>query len=179
MALWARPAFLQQDVGIDDSIEGRKCDACGRSGHPAKYVVQFGGKAYHKDTLEEVDNEDEEDDDEDDHVSINSKGQEIPSEDFEWYVGSHCRSNAETAHSLIHWKHALNGWVTDQLRSEGHLEPTKLAQREDWSKKKRSEYANGIVDEWEDGNQIKDLYRDFKANLEAARERKMGRWDTR
>ena len=87
-----------------------------------------------------------------------------------------CKSNAETAHRLKHWKFALNEWVVGTLKSEGHLQPQKLAQREDWSKKKRSEYANAVVDAWWENNEIKALYRDFKNNLEAAREGKTGRW---
>lgn len=35
--------------------------------------------------------------------------------------------------------------------------------------KKRRKCANDIVDNWEAHSQIKDLYRDFKINLEAAR----------
>jgi hypothetical protein len=35
---------------------------------------------------------------------------------------------------------------------------------------KRRKYANEIVDLWESEDKIKDLYRDFKMNLETARE---------
>jgi len=40
--------------------------------------------------------------------------------------------------------------------------------------KQRRKYANGVVDDWEANEQIKDLYRDFKTNLETAREASHG-----
>ncbi len=87
-----------------------------------------------------------------------------------------CKANAQTAHSLIHWKYALNEWVIDRLKSDGHLTATKLAEREGWNIKKRNKYANHIVDDWEDEKEIKSLYRDFKIHLETAREGKPTRW---
>jgi hypothetical protein len=214
-------------LGPGDENQGRKCDACGRTNHPASYQIQFGGKAYNKQTLEEIDNdhddEEDEDDGEEDDASVNSRGESIPGVKTSWYVGRYgpivslsnvqichrhflpplpsyfhthgiyplhlplnkltiiclcrfCKGNAETAHRLKHWKYALNEWVIGTLKSEGHLTPHKLTQREDWNKKKRSEYANRIVDDWWENKEIKALYRDFKNNLEAAREGKTGRW---
>jgi len=184
-SLSARPIFYVEGLGLGDENEGRKCDACNRTGHPATFVVQFGGKAYSKETLDEIDNDHDEDDDDDDDddnggddASVDSQGRSIPSEKTSWYVGRFCKGNAETAHALIHWKHALNDWVIETLKGEGHLTPQKLAQREDWSKKKRSEYANGIVDGWWESKEIKGLYRDFKNTLEVARQGKTGRWRT-
>lgn len=77
---------------------------------------------------------------------------------------------------LIHWKHALNEWVVNSLENEGHLEPSKLAARDKMKPKQRLKNANHIVDSWEANGQIKSLYRDFKGQLEAAREAKQGRW---
>ena len=87
-----------------------------------------------------------------------------------------CRANAQTAHSLIHWKHALNDWVVDRLKTDGHLAAPKLAEREDWSTNKRNKFAIRIVDEWEAEGEIKALYRDFKINLDHARQGKLTRW---
>jgi hypothetical protein len=78
---------------ISGEFEDRKCDACGRTNHPAKFEIQFGGKAYHKDTMDEVDNEHDDDDDSDDDDdgsstgSVDSKGHSIPGVDVTWYVG--------------------------------------------------------------------------------------------
>ena len=88
-----------------------------------------------------------------------------------------CRDNAQQAHALIHWKYALNEWVIDQLENEGYLTPDKLAEREKMKAKKRRDYANELVDGWEATGILKTLYRDFKGQLEAARESKQGRWE--
>lgn len=92
-ALWARPVFMERDITSAEFLD-RKCDACGRTNHPAKFEIQFGGKAYYKETLDEVDNEhdddDEDDEDEDGNistVSMDSKGRSIPGVDVTWYVG--------------------------------------------------------------------------------------------
>lgn len=87
-----------------------------------------------------------------------------------------CRANAQTAHSLIHWKHALNEWVLGNLEGKGHLTQAKLAERDKMKNKQRKKQANEIVDEWEEEGTIKSLYGDFKRSLEAAREGKQERW---
>lgn len=62
-----------------------KCDACNHRKHQPIFAIQFKGKAYHKDTLEEVEQDSEDDDDE--TKSVNSQDQDIPNEDKEWFVG--------------------------------------------------------------------------------------------
>ena len=84
-----------------------------------------------------------------------------------------CKANAETAHALLHWRYHLNSWVLSWLESEDHTSPEKIIEREKWSVKKRSEYANKVVDGMEEKGEIRALYRDFKINLEAAREAKV------
>jgi hypothetical protein len=86
-----------------------------------------------------------------------------------------CKGNAETAHSLIHWKWALNDWVVDTLGKEGHLSSEKARERNKWSDKKKTKYANDLVDSWGKTGDIKSLWKAFKVNLEAAREVKQGR----
>jgi hypothetical protein len=83
---------MESAITPSDEHEGTKCDACGRTNHPATFELQFSGKAYYKDTLDEVDNDHGDDEDEDDEdnsstVSVNSKGQEIPGTEVSWYVG--------------------------------------------------------------------------------------------
>ena len=46
-------------------------------------------------------------------------------------------------------------------------------QREKWSIRKKRDYANEVVDTMEQKGEIRALYRDFKHNLEAAREVKV------
>lgn len=72
------------------------------------------------------------------------------------------------AHSLTHWKYALNEWVVGELKSQGYLTPEKLAAREEMNTKKRSKIAEGIVDSWESSGEIKKLYGLLKAQLETA-----------
>lgn len=75
-------------LGPGNENQGRKCDACGRTNHPATYQIQFGGKAYYKETLEEIDNDrDEDENEEEDDASVNSKGEPIPGVKTTWYVG--------------------------------------------------------------------------------------------
>ncbi|KFY78201.1 hypothetical protein V499_02576 [Pseudogymnoascus sp. VKM F-103] len=177
-ALWSRPQFHEEDISAGGEGEGRKCDACGRSNHPAKFRIQLLGKPYHQDTLEVVEESDAESDDSDsDAASVNSKGQKILSADTDFYLGRFCRANAERAHSLIHWKHALYEWVVQTLSDQGFLDAEKLAERVNWGQRKLGALANEIVDEWMESGEIKGLYRDFRNNLEAARNNKQDRWN--
>lgn len=84
-SLRARPDCYTEDIGLDTEEEGRKCDACGRSKHPAKHTMRFAGTAYHHDTLEDL--YDHSDDEDDDNKSVNSNGFTIPSEEEVYYVG--------------------------------------------------------------------------------------------
>lgn len=174
--LWSRPQFHEEDISAGGEGEGRKCDACGRSNHPAKFRIQLLGKPYFQDTLEDVEESDAESDDSD-SASVNSKGQKVLSADTQFYLGRFCRANAERAHSLIHWKHALYEWVVQTLSDQGFLDAEKLAERVKWGQRKLGALANEIVDEWVESGEIKGLYRDFKNNLEAARNSKQDRWN--
>ncbi|KFZ24092.1 hypothetical protein V502_01426 [Pseudogymnoascus sp. VKM F-4520 (FW-2644)] len=177
-ALWSRPQFHEEDISAGGEGEGRKCDACGRSNHPAKFRIQLLGKPYYQDTLENVEDSDDEDDDgDDDAASVNSKGQKVLPADTEFYLGRFCRANAERAHALIHWKHALYEWVVQTLSDQGFLDAEKLAERVKWGQRKLGALANEIVDEWTEKGEIKGLYRDFRNNLEAARNNKQDRWN--
>jgi hypothetical protein len=124
--------------------------------HVPTWAIQFSGKAYDKDTLEDIE---EDDSDEEDNVSVDENGQELPSEAKEWNSGKVCRDNAQQAHTLIHWKHALNAWVVDALENSGQLRAAKLAARLKLTPKKKRDDANSIVDQWEADGHLKDLYR--------------------
>ena len=86
-SLKARPEF--EDVRVPTMFD-HKCDACNRSGHPAKYQITFSGKAYHRESLEEVSEDEDEDEDEDDAKSHDSRGFSIPSTDVQYFVGRYC-----------------------------------------------------------------------------------------
>lgn len=78
--------------------------------------------------------------------------------------------NAQQTHILVHWKYTLNDWVISTLDGEGELTIEKLASREKMNLKKRTKYANKVVDRWEESGRIKELWHDYKIQLETARE---------
>ncbi|OTB08060.1 hypothetical protein M426DRAFT_317578 [Hypoxylon sp. CI-4A] len=171
-ALKGRPKMesYEMDRGERDSGLYDSCEACGRTNHPASFRVTFSGHPYHQDTLADVESEsDDSEDDGAEHRSIDSMGLVVPSETRSWYVGAVCCSNAETAHSLIHWKYALKEWVEAQLEADGWMKAAKLEERENMRTKQRRKLADQITDEWREKNIVASLYRDFKNNLEDAR----------
>ncbi|KAI9827829.1 MAG: hypothetical protein M1832_004318 [Thelocarpon impressellum] len=174
-ALQARPILYVEPTGV---MEGDKCQACNRSGHPPSFQMQFDGRPYHRESLEAV-SDDEDDDEDDDGKSYNSAGLSVPESETRWLVGRFCKANAETAHSLTHWRHHLNEWVLDFLEGAGHTTPESILRRDGWSSKRRREYANAVVDKMVGAGEIKKLYRAFKDTLEAARDAKPGRYNTR
>ncbi|KAI1451643.1 hypothetical protein F4805DRAFT_83943 [Annulohypoxylon moriforme] len=177
-ALKGRPNILIDEMTPLENGLYDVCEACGRSRHPPTRVISFSGHPYYKDTLGEVESEStsdsdaepgENEDDASDHESIDSQGVALPPVKKKWYVGIICCNNAETAHGLIHWKHALKEWVEEQLQIEGWMNANKLKERERMRDGKRRKLANKIVDGWRGKKIIMSLYRDFKATLEDAR----------
>ncbi|KAI1110749.1 hypothetical protein F5Y14DRAFT_342072 [Nemania sp. NC0429] len=169
-ALKSRPRLESVQLGHIGSGLYDTCEACGRSGHPSTYKIVFSGSAYHKDTLAEVDSDsDSEDDDDNDTASVDTRGMPLPPTTKEWCVGSVCCSNAETAHRLLHWKHALKEWVEERLEDEGWMTGEKLSEREKMKAKKRHALADRIGDDWQKKGIVTALYGDFKSNLEQAR----------
>jgi hypothetical protein len=194
LALQARPDFLSAHLDRQSSAHfGRdKCDACNRSGHPATYEVKFEGKPYDKNSLEPVaprkdanDSDEDGDDsgsessvDENAPVNYDSQGRQILPEETVFYLGKFCMSNAETAHSLQHWRYHLYEWVVEYLESAGWNTPKLIVKRDGWSIRKRRKHANKIVDIMEEQGKIKALYSDFKKEIDTARNAKQGRWDS-
>ncbi|KAH9883874.1 hypothetical protein F4778DRAFT_584907 [Xylariomycetidae sp. FL2044] len=170
-------AYEMDKGGLGDLYE--TCEACGRRGHPATWKIVFQGHPYYKDTLVEVENDssssDEMGSDNDmdargsDHESVDTQDMPLVPTTKAWYVGAVCCSNAETAHSLLHWKHALMEWVEDKLDEDGWMSAQRLKEREKMKAKKRRALANKIVDGWQTDGIITSLYADFKSTLEQAR----------
>ncbi|KAK4154192.1 hypothetical protein C8A00DRAFT_42994 [Chaetomidium leptoderma] len=189
MALRARPYFTNGELPKGDLLASESCGACGRSGHPARHMIAFTGTPYFKDTtnldrlLQPVEvntdsdsgsgsgsasqNQDEDEDEmgEDEDEDGNS----IPKETKQWFIGSVCNSNAETAHTLMHWKQALLDWVDTRLHEEGHMAPAKLAERERMRPKKKCNLVDAILKQWVDRGVVRALYQDFKGTIETAR----------
>lgn len=193
LALQARPDLLSAHLDRQSLAHFMrdKCDACNRSGHPATFEVKFEGKPYDKNSLEPVAprkdaNDSDEDDDDDDESSVDSnapvnhdsQGRPIAPEETTFYLGKFCMSNAETAHSLQHWRYHLYEWVVEYLESAGWNTPKLIVKRDKWSIRKRRKHANKIVDIMEEQGKIKALYGDFKKEIDTARNAKQGRWDS-
>lgn len=171
-ALKARPYFETVELGTGHlATEFEKCQACGRSGHPATWAISFKGKPYDNWTLDEIEKESESDDsesDESEEVDYDADGNRLPAEDKQFFVGANCNSNAETAHCLLHWKPALRDWVNDFLERGGWLAPEKLAERERMKARRRRKLADEIVEDCDQRDIIKRLFADFKHNIEMA-----------
>ncbi|RKF71802.1 putative transcription factor iiic-like protein [Golovinomyces cichoracearum] len=160
-AIWTLPHFtsgpLLKGEGYNSSTGIPKCDACNHKKHIPTSFVQLHGQAYNRKTLVKIDNYS--------RSSGNASGrrkEKIESKKFQWFVGSTCKKNAQYSHSLIHWKYSLNEWVISALSQEGHLDSEKIAERNRMKPTQVDDFANHLVDDWEDRGIIKLLYRDWK-----------------
>lgn len=188
-ALKARPEIAKNefDRNAAENFGVDKCDACNRTNHPPAYEVQFQGKPYSLDTLEDLgrnydDDEDDNDDsesdskDSDSHPTYDAKGNEISPETRIFYVGRFCMANAQTAHALQHWRYHLNAYIVTWLTRAGYETAEAVVKREKMSAKKRRKHANKIVDMMEEEGLIKSLWNDFRQNIDEARNAKQGRF---
>ncbi|KAF2104005.1 hypothetical protein NA57DRAFT_50857 [Rhizodiscina lignyota] len=167
-SLNSRPEIVIHHTGADGI---NHCEACGRRGHPATYEITFHGNPYNRETLEDVENEDDSDaDDDEERETYDHIGNVIPPPSTVYHVGQFCMRNAQTGHTLHHWKFHLYEWVVKYLQGSGHLTPEKIVERDSWNTKKRRQYANGVTDEMEQIGEIKSLYQNFRSEIEVARE---------
>ena len=81
-------------------------------------------------------------------------------------------ANAETAHALQHWRYHLYEWVVEYLETEGYSTPEKIVQRDGWGEPRRRKFANKVLDKMVENGQVKKLYKDFRQEVENAREAK-------
>lgn len=187
-ALNARPEmrFDVIDRGAAEHWMRDKCDACKRTNHPATFEIQFIGKPYHRDTLEDIDNGEEDDSDSDSdtsqrgeegHQDYDANGVEVASTDTIFYVGKFCCANARTAHQLQHWRYHLNAYVEVWLERQGYGRAEELSKRDKWSTKKRRKYANKILDRMKLEGEVKVLWNKFRESIEEARNSKQGRFE--
>ncbi|KAL9623397.1 MAG: hypothetical protein Q9160_002290 [Pyrenula sp. 1 TL-2023] len=166
----ARPQMQMQEYDVSDALHP-VCDACKRTNHPATWEMSFTGKPYDKDTLEPIDREDDDDDaEEDDGAEYDMKGNLLPPETKQYYLGRYCAFNADMTHKLSHWKWHLNDWLLDFLESQDVLSADSIVAREKLSQKKREDEANTVVDGMEENGEMDRLWRDFKSDKERARE---------
>ena len=162
-AIKARPEMGYVEVGA--GLPTQHCAACNKSNHPATWQLIFSGKPYNRQTLEYLSESSDDEDDEDKEPDTQT-----------FYVGRTCCANAERAHRLHHWRHALNHYVLESLRRKGHTSDEKIVQRERWSTKKKSDYANQIVDDMDETGETRVLYKEFKENQQDARNERNDRY---
>ncbi|RAH48279.1 uncharacterized protein BO95DRAFT_357318 [Aspergillus brunneoviolaceus CBS 621.78] len=176
-ALLARP---HMEVTSYPTFDNHPCDACKRSGHPASFDIKLYGKAYALDTLEPLEDENSDDDDDDEEEQSDNEqrdsrerdrdGHVLPDENTRFYLGRHCKTKANLAHTLTHWRFRLNEWVTDHLRLKGYLSDARILERSHWSHRKQTKYAIKAVETMVQEGEVKKLWRDFHIDLRTARE---------
>jgi hypothetical protein len=188
-ALRARPDIMIMDIPLQiRSISMPHCEACNRKTHPATFNITFGGRPYHKESLEPLggDSESESDTSSESETSISSsdssrntdgerltrdaQGEIIPPESRIFTVGSTCKANAQVAHTLYHWRHHLNSWIIDYLVRKGHCAPEKLVERDGWSQRKREKAARKILKQMDKEGEIRKLHRLYKEQVDFALE---------
>ncbi len=80
-----------------------------------------------------------------------------------------CAGNAEAAHQCLHWRFSLKTHVMGYLDDNGHITPEKILQRENWSTRKKGQYAMDIVTKMEEEKVLQDVYAMFQSGLNKAR----------
>ena len=190
-ALKARPNFAVMEIPVASTIpEGTGCEACNRKNHLGKFRITLSGRAYHHESLEPISDREDEDaastqhsrslepSDKDIHFSVGRCAHENQTATYRQLLlimyCRFCKSNAATAHALLHWRYHLNEWVVDWLESQQYLIPERIVQREKWSTRRRGDLANEIVDLMEEKGEIKALHKDFKINMKSAEDAKVG-----
>ncbi|AEO68785.1 1344f7bb-98ce-4123-b178-0c54dd85079a [Thermothielavioides terrestris] len=199
LALRARPEYHVRDGRTTAGLGGYEdCAACGRKGHPATFTITFAGSPYfndagrldrllkpvrepgshsesdshsdsHSDSDSESDSESDSDSSSDSEEEEDENGNTIPKPDKEWAVGAVCKSNAETAHALLHWKHMLLDEVDMRLHQDGYMSPSKVEEREHMSPQERHQLVDDIMKSWVDSKVFRKLYLGFKKMLDEAR----------
>ena len=61
----------------------------------------------------------------------------------------------------------------DELRRQGLFDPNAILNRESWNAKRKSAYADNIIQQLQESGEVSRLYRDFKNNLNEARNAKV------
>ncbi|KAI7537736.1 hypothetical protein KC331_g10763, partial [Hortaea werneckii] len=117
------------------------------------------------------------DSDDGDQPGYDHTGRQIPPANTIYYVGKFCMANAQTAHTLTHWRWHLYQWAVMWLTRSGYMTDEKVVKRDGWSSTKRRKYANKVVDRMEADGVVSDLWREFRRNLDEARTSKQGRFD--
>ena len=85
-------------------------------------------------------------------------------------VFRHCKSKAQLAHKLTHWRFHLNEWVVNYLERTGHMADAEVLRRSSMSQKRKTRNALKVIDRMAAAGEIDKLWRDFHIDLKSARE---------
>jgi Domain of unknown function (DUF4211) len=168
-ALRARP-----DLYVGEDRGGLEhCEACNRRDRTATYTIQFSGKPYNRMTLDDLESDDDDESGDQDNSeregTVDTQDNILPAVDRVYHLGRFCYANAETTHSLHHWRHALYQWVLGNLEEEGELSNQRIIQRERWNDAKREKYADKVMEKLIHSRVVESLFRDFKNSLSEAK----------
>jgi hypothetical protein len=171
VAIEKEPSFFPDDI----------CMACERGNHQSSWIFIFSGSAYYKNSssprfLEDVPYDPDDDEDDEDGEAEGERDEDnnrLPPASKQWNLGSTCQSNAETAHTLIHWKWSLASLVHERLETQRYLSPKKLAKREKMDGDQKANEVRKIMDKWreepDEGKSMMDsLFDEFKRQRELA-----------
>lgn len=165
--LQSKPELFTLDI---PTMLDHKCGACNRSKHPPTQSLSFQGKPYDPKSLENLSDGSDSDSDSDSNTASASNSNSEAGAERTFHVGRVCSANASTAHALHHWRYHLNQYILQWLSAQGHMSAKKILEREKWSQRRKEAFANEVVDGMVEDGEMKRLYKEFKENLEAARD---------
>ncbi|KAF8249940.1 hypothetical protein K440DRAFT_620389 [Wilcoxina mikolae CBS 423.85] len=158
-AMKARPKLVTSDCFPIDH-----CDACNRNKQHCTSKVQFTGKRYDRDTLDDLSSDEDEE-------TQDSNGEALEPEDTLFALGRHCFLRTKSAHVLSHWKKELKDWVSYALVRGGYIdEDGDIADDgvTNMNDQEKGEWVCDVCNVLSDNTD--ELYYDFDMTIKTARE---------
>ncbi|KAI5792126.1 hypothetical protein FPQ18DRAFT_334876 [Pyronema domesticum] len=146
------------------AISSGHCDACNRNNQHCKQSLQFTGKRYDPETLEDLSESEDE-------AEFDRNGEELAPESRAWVLGSSCYRRAKEAHTLAHWKKELREWVQGEMIRRKVVSQdgeNNIEGEEDMDDEEKETVGYNIAAELE--TELDELYDDFKNTIKAAEE---------
>jgi len=140
------------------------CDACNRNNQNCTEKVQFTGRRYDKDTLDDLDTDE-------DGETQDSNGESLAPEDAVFALGSHCFLRTKSAHTLSHWKKELKDWVSYALVRGGYIDEDGDIVDDgviEMNDNDKGEWLRGVCDSLK--SSTRELYEDFEITIKTATE---------
>ena len=150
--------FRPRMSSVQIASETETCDACNQTRHTATFRVEFSGKPYHPDTLDEVGGDNNINGDSNDHVSSRhvsgvahghidtARDNRLLADHCIWYLGSTCMNKAQTSHDLQHWRYRIYSSVTRWLNKHKYNTREEVEKRNERGTADLDKYAVDIVE---------------------------------